>query len=115
MKKYLILSLAVLSLLSTTESFAGGWHGGGYRGGYRGGYGFGFAPFVAGALIGGAVVGATYAQPVYYTNPVVVTPQPVYAQPPVAVPVQPHAFYCATSQNYYPTVPTCSVPWQQVN
>ena len=116
MKKFLILLLATMSLIATTDSFAHGWHGGGYRGGY--GYGFGVAPFWAGAVIGGAVVSSTYSYPsqVYYSTPTqVVSPQPIYVQPQQAYVVQPHAYYCATSQNYYPTVQTCNVPWQQIN
>ena len=124
MKKFLIVLMTALSLLGTTSSFAHGWHGGGYgegyRGCYHGGYGYGFAPFVAGALLGGAVVGSTYSSsaPIYYSSPVVVAPQTVYVQPQMAmqsVPVQPHAYYCASAQNYYPYVQTCDVPWQQTN
>ena len=118
MKKTLILLMTALSLLASTESYAHGWGGyhGGYREGSRGGYGYGLAPFVAGALIGGAVASASYASPVYYSSPVMVAPQTVYVQPQIAtVTVQPHAYYCATAQNYYPNVQTCSVPWQQTN
>lgn len=126
MKKHLIILMTALSLFGTVNSYAGGWHegwreGGGWHGremGYRGGYGV--APFIAGALIGGAVVGAAnYASPpTYYQQPVVVNPQPIYVQPQVVMPPvqsQPHAYYCATSESFYPNVQNCNVPWQITN
>jgi len=128
MKKYLIVLMTALSLLGTANSFAGGWHeGGGWRegGGWHGremGYrsGYGVAPFIAGALIGGAVVGAAnyVSTPTYYQQPIVVNPQPIYAQPQAVIPPvqsQPHGYYCATSQNFYPNVQYCNVPWQITN
>jgi len=56
MKKFLILTMTALSLLTASDSFAHGFRGGyygGHGGGFHGSYGYGFAPFVAGALIGG--------------------------------------------------------------
>ena len=68
-----VIGLAALSTSGTAEARwggGGGWHGGGYgwRGGgwgWRGGWGSGPGPFVAGALVGGAVAAGAYA-PYYY-------------------------------------------------
>ena len=100
------------------------WGGGGYGGGYyRGGGGYyhgGGGRWVAPALIGGALLGAALATPSYsYSYPVVV-PTPVYpAVPayvppvvPMATPVQPTGYFCPTSGQFYPNVPTCNVPWR---
>ena len=80
-----------------------GWHGG-YHGGHRGGHRHHWVgPVVAAALLGTAVYAAqapVYATPVY--PPVVLTPPPQVA------------YYCSAYQQYYPSVPTCPVPWQPV-
>ena len=94
-------------------------HGGGYRHGYGGGYrhghsgyrdghrGSGWSPLATVAILGSAVYWAnTYSQPSVTT--VVVTPSVVYSPPRVA-------YFCQTSQQYYPVVPVCQVPWQMVN
>lgn len=57
------------------------------------------------ALIGGMIVyDLTAPPPVYHEAP------PVIAQPSGA----PYAFYCPTTQQYYPYVPACDVPWLKV-
>jgi hypothetical protein len=86
-------------------------HGGGYRhghGSYRHGHGgAGWSPLATVAILGSAVYWAnTYSQPSVST--VVVTPSVVYSPPRVA-------YFCQTSQQYYPVVPVCQVPWQMVN
>ena len=93
--------------------------GGGYRHGYGGSYrhghggkhhrhgGAGWSPLATVAILGSAVYWAnTYSQPSVTT--VVVTPSVVYSPPRVA-------YFCQTSQQYYPVVPVCQVPWQMVS
>jgi len=127
MKKLLITAFCCINALTLLPAQAGeghgGWRygamsprvqahgwgggpvvrGGGYghhQGGYRNGW---VGPVVAAALVG-SVLYATH-NPVYAT--------PVY--PPVVVAPPPQvAYYCATYQQYYPSVPTCPVPWQAV-
>ena len=120
MKKRLatvILAMSVLSAVAPAQ--AHGWRGGCC------GWGWG-APFVAGALVGASVYAATtpyYAYP-YYGYPVAApvmysTPVPttVVAAPPVgSAPSAPHtAYFCPTSKQFYPAVPTCTQTWQQVS
>ena len=77
MKRF-ILAVAVLASLAGTAQ-AQGYHGGyGYRGGYYGGNGWG----VAGAVVGGMVIGAAINQA---TQPVYVQQQPVYVQQPQVI------------------------------
>jgi hypothetical protein len=56
------------------------------------------------AIVGSAIYAAT---------------TPAYAVAPPVVTVAPHAprvaYYCGTSQQFYPNVPTCNVPWQLVS
>ena len=98
----------------------------------RGGHGFYGAPFVAGALIGGALIASTYPYyyrpyapypyyyPPYYPAPVVVQPQPtVYVEQPQqqfapAPQTQGSWYYCPASRAYYPYVRDCASGWQQV-
>jgi hypothetical protein len=73
MRKFLTVLVAIAAIGVTAVATSGtadarwggggGWHGGGgWRGGgWRGGWGWGPGPFVAGALIGGAL-----AAPYYY-------------------------------------------------
>ena len=89
----LMLSLGLFSVMPAQAYWHGGWHGGW------------IVPAVGGALVGAAVYAAT-------------APHYVAAYPPVVVapPVAPRtAFFCPTSQQYYPNVPACNVPWQQVS
>ena len=83
----------------------GGHHGGGY--GYRGGWGNNWvAPVLGAAIVGGAIYAANTPS---YAMPQQVVVQQQYA-PPSRV-----AYFCPTSQQFYPNVPTCQVPWQQTN
>lgn len=70
------IAVALILLAASTAALADhGWHGGrGYYGG-----GSWVAPFVTGAVIGGAL---TYAATPRYYPPVYVTPPPVYVAPP---------------------------------
>ncbi len=81
-------------------------HGHGYGSHYRGSSNHWLAP-VLGAAIVGSVIYAASTPSYAATQPVVVQQQ--YA-PPNRV-----AYFCSTSQQYYPNVPTCQVPWQPVN
>ena len=62
------------------------------------------APVLGAAIVGSVIYAASTPS---YAAPVVVQQQ--YA-PPNRV-----AYFCSTSQQYYPNVPTCQVPWQPVN
>jgi len=107
---------AVLALPAQAHGFGHGHGGrGGYgvyggHGGHHGGYGYrgGGGHHWVGPVLGAAIVGgAIYA--VSSSNYVV--PQTVVVQqhyvPPSRV-----AYFCPTSQQFYPNVPTCQVPWQ---
>jgi hypothetical protein len=60
--------------------------------------------------------------PVYYAPPpAYYAPPPAYYAPPPApaatsylAPPHDNYYYCSNPQGYYPTVPSCSVPWQEV-
>jgi hypothetical protein len=98
-----VIGLAVVSTSNTAEARwggGGGWHGGGYgwRGGgygWRGGWGWGPGPFVAGALVGGAIAAGAYA-PYYYGY------GPYYPYGPY-----PYAYGCRRVWNGYYWVRTC--------
>ncbi len=79
---------------------------GSYGSHYRGSSNRWLAP-VLGAAIVGSVIYAASTPSYAVTQPMVV--QQEYA-PPNRV-----AYFCPTAQQYYPTVPTCQVPWQPVN
>jgi len=51
---------------------------------------------------------------VYYYYPAPVYPYPDPYVPPAVVPAPTYWFYCQNPQGYYPYVPSCTVPWQQV-
>jgi hypothetical protein len=116
MKRASILLACLLSAVLAVPAQAHGFgHGGGahgsYRSGHHGGYGYRgdwgrnwVAPVLGAAIVGGAIYAAS--TPGYAMPPVVVQQQ--YA-PPNRV-----AYFCPTSQQYYPNVPTCHVPWQPV-
>ena len=84
------------------------------RGGYdRGGHhhhsrGWGWSPLAAAAVIGsGFYIANSFATPSVTT---------VYVSPPVVQYSPPQvAYFCAASQQYYPVVPTCTMPWQLVS
>jgi hypothetical protein len=101
-----------------------GYGHGGYGRGYYGYYGYGY-PFLAGAVVGGALLaGYPYYYPPYasYYPPYA----PYYPAAPTAYveqPVQPQAqqqpqlafwYYCAGSNAYYPYVKECPAGWQRV-
>jgi len=78
----------------------------------RGGYGHrhhhgAWVPFAAAALIGSSVYWAATSSPSVST--VIVSPPTVVVPPPRV------AYFCQTSQQYYPVVPVCDVPWMMVN
>ncbi len=79
-------------------------HGHGYGSHYRGSSNHWLAPVLGAAIVGSVIYAASTPS---YAAPVVVQQQ--YA-PPNRV-----AYFCSTSQQYYPNVPTCQVPWQPVN
>jgi hypothetical protein len=105
---------AVLALPAQAHGFGhggggyggyGGHHGGGY--GYRGGWGNNWvAPVLGAAIVGGAIYAASTPS---YAMPQQVVVQQQYA-PPSRV-----AYFCPISQQFYPNVPTCQVPWQPTN
>ena len=68
--------------------------------GYHGGWWA--APLVVGGVIGYELSHPTV---IVNPNPVLVTPAPV---------VQQAAYYCPTTQAYYPAVQTCDQPWLKV-
>jgi hypothetical protein len=51
---------------------------------------------------------------VYYFYPAPIYPYPDPYVPPAVAPNPTYWFYCGNPQGYYPYVPQCSVPWQQV-
>jgi hypothetical protein len=88
-----------------------GHSGGGYRhghGGHRHGHGSSdWTPWATAALLGSTLYWThLQAQPAVTT--VIVSPPVVYSPPRVA-------YFCQTSQQYYPVVPVCQVPWQTVS
>lgn len=120
MKRLVFISLCALSLTAVAPAQAHGF--GGWRGGefhehnefrehheFRGGYGRGWvAPVLGAAIVGGAIYAATAPTYVYPAQSYVVAP-PVTAAPPRV------AYFCPTSQQFYPVVPACNVPWQVTN
>jgi hypothetical protein len=110
MQRVFILLACLLSTVLTLPAHAhgyGGWHGGHGGYGYHGGWGHNWvAPAFGAAVVGGAIYAAS--TPTYITSSPVVVQQSYL--PPSRV-----AYFCATSQQYYPNVPTCQVPWQAVN
>ena len=127
MKKPLFCAALSLILVAPSLSFAGGegWRGhssndySSYARGYdrghggHGGYGRGdrdlrWVPWVSAAVIGSSLYWANHA----YSQPsttIIVTPPP-----PVAIEAPRVAYFCQSSRQYYPNVPTCNMPWQLV-
>jgi len=127
MKKPLFCAVLSLILVAPSLSFAGGdgWqghssngyssHARGYDRGHggHGGYGRGdrdlrWVPWVSAAVIGSSIYWANqaYSQP---STTIIVTPPP-----PVAIEAPRVAYFCQSSRQYYPNVPTCNMPWQLV-
>lgn len=124
MKRSTGMFVLLLSVALATPAFAGGpgYHGGRhYHGGHR--HHGGWNHHWVGPVLGAAIVGtAIYAAstPTYAAPPPVVSVYPpvvtVYPSVVTSAPPAPRvAYFCATSQQYYPVVPTCSVPWQAVS
>ena len=117
MNRILALALAgTLALSASQSAFAFERGEGGFRGhgSYvehrdfdhgRGGFGPGL---LAGALIGALTLPWLLSPP----QQTVVVPAPAYVPPAAYAP--PVAYWCANPAGYYPTVPSCYVPWQQV-
>ncbi len=91
--------------ISTYER-RGGYDRGGHHHHSRGGRGW--SPLAAAAVIGsGFYIANSFATPSVTT---------VYVSPPVVQYSPPQvAYFCAASQQYYPVVPTCTMPWQLVS
>ena len=115
MKK--LMTCAAIALCASTVMIpaqAHGWRGGGW------GY-----PLAAGMIVGAGIYAASnpYYYPAYgYPTQVVYQTPPtvVYQQVPAvtAVPAAPAAprtaYYCQTTKQFYPNVPTCNVAWEPV-
>ena len=111
MKRLFRIFVVLLSMASVTPAFADGFgrHGGGHHGGYGHHHGGGWGNNWVGPVLGAAIVGsAIYAS----STPAYAVAPPVVA---VAPPAPRVAYYCGTSQQFYPNVPTCNVPWQLVS
>jgi hypothetical protein len=90
----------------STYDRRGGYDGGGHHHHRRGGWGW--SPLAAAAVIGsGFYIANSLATPSVTT--VYVTPPVVQYSPPQV------AYFCPASQQYYPVVPTCPMPWQLVS
>ncbi len=110
MKRFLAPLLFVLTCLAVVpaQAHGGGWHGGPYGYGHHGGgYRNGWVGPVLGAALVGSVIYAANTPHYVMAPPVVVSAPPVY---PSRV-----AYFCGTTQQYYPNVPSCDVPWQPVS
>ena len=95
--------------------FHGGFHGGGFgHGGFHGGFHDGFHGWHGGHwghfhhphFHGGIIVEAP---------PPWIAPEPSYVAPAPSIGLTPEPpaiwYYCTDPPGYYPTVPTCRVPW----
>lgn len=138
MRRALLASLALASMLGAGSTLADPWHGGrgGYshgHGGYSHGYGYGpgyrpyaYRPYAYHPYWGPRVfVGAPYAwwgppvygwwgwpvPPVVVREQTVVREEPVYVERPVASVPTGYWYYCQSAGAYYPDVPTCTEPW----
>lgn len=117
----LLISLSGFSSLALAD--ADRWHsrghadarisahdGRGHRGGHHHHRGdWGWSPLAAVVVIGSTFyIANTLANPPVTT--VIVSPPVVQYSPPLRV-----AYFCPASQQFYPLVPTCPMPWQMVN
>ena len=127
MKKLTVISLVAVVLLLATAEPSLAWRGGAWRGGgsrvFVGvgvgpGWGWGYGPYWGYPYY-------YYPYPYYYTPPpVVVQDPPVYVQQqqvsPSVVPPAPSGaqesfwYYCPSSRDYYPQVPSCPEAWIKV-
>jgi hypothetical protein len=85
------------------HTYGGHGYGHGHGGHYRGASNPWLGPVLGAALVGGVIYAASTPS---YAMPSTVVVQQQYA-PPSRV-----AYFCPTSQQFYPNVPTCQVPWQ---
>jgi len=110
MKRLLKIFVVLLSMALAAPAFANGYgRHGGHHGGYGHHHGGGWGNHWVGPVLGAAIVGsAIYAA----TTPAYAVAPPVVS---VAPPAPRVAYYCGTSQQFYPNVPTCNVPWQLVS
>jgi hypothetical protein len=118
-----VIVLLILALLVTWAGFAaaGGRHYGygssRHYGGYGGYRGYGHHHHHNGALWWGLGLGAglgilgTLAARPYYSAP---PAYPFYAPVMVPQPYRAMWYYCPAYQAYYPYVPSCPMPWVQV-
>jgi hypothetical protein len=98
----LMSAALALPVQAQAHRFGHGGHHGGH--GYRGGWGNNWvAPVLGAAIVGSAIYAVTTPS---YAMPAQVVVQQQYL-PPNRV-----AYFCPTSQQFYPNVPTCQVPWQ---
>ncbi|MEY4318702.1 MAG: hypothetical protein RI902_2510 [Pseudomonadota bacterium] len=111
MKRLFKIFVVLLSMALVAPAFANGYgrHGSGHHGGYGHHHGGGWGNNWVGPVLGAAIVGSA----IYAAS----TPSYAVAPPVVAVapPAPRVAYYCGTSQQFYPNVPTCNVPWQLVS
>jgi len=120
MKRVSALLACVLAFTVVLPAQADGrGHGGGGRHGGHGGHGgHGYGSHYRGSshhwlapVLGAAIVGSVIYS---VTTPSYAATQPVVVQQHYAPPSR-IAYFCPTAQQFYPTVPTCQVPWQPVN
>ena len=108
-----ILCVALLLLIGTVpyaDAFGhGGFHGGGPGHGSFHGGGFGHHPFIAPHRFGH--IDHFHGGIFFDVPPLWVAPEPYVEVTPVPPPVW---YYCTNPPGYYPTVPSCTVPWTPV-
>jgi hypothetical protein len=91
----LAVALAASPAFARGGGNGGGFHGGGFHHGFR----------------GGVFLGGGFFDPYFYDPYVGAYPSSIPdAAPPPAV-----WYYCPPFNAYYPTVPSCPVPWQPVS
>jgi hypothetical protein len=106
--------ILIIGFLFSSVVFAHGFHGG-HEGGHVFHSGPVFIPhpfYVPPPII--------YVPPPIYIpepDPVYIPAPPVYVPPPAPtyIPETRTWFYCRSSNQYYPTVPTCPEGWEQVH
>lgn len=109
----LIVLTIVLASVSMSEAF-----GGPRRGGHHHGFG-GPRVFIGVGVAPAVVYPWWYYRPAYYyPPPVIVEEPPVYVQrEPAPAPLataESYWYYCASAQEYYPTVQSCPEAWIKV-
>jgi hypothetical protein len=104
--KLLLLGLALAAAAGSSPAWAHGGHG------Y--GHGHGHSSF-------GLYLGVPLGVPYYYPAPAYAYSAPIIVNQPPTVyierdpqPASGYWYYCRNPQGYYPQVPSCPTPWQQV-